>query len=230
MGGVEYLITRDAAVVDRASDGFLVLVAGSRVDVAIADLERGGDRLLRLVRRDLVPQPEGVRVLRELARRRQRRHRGPPRRGGPGPYDKRLSDLIGELSTRSEEFRVPWAPHDVKLHRAGTKRFHIQSSVTSHSASFVMGAEPVLDVPAEDDLCWGLAVLECQVNDRGVLGRAVRGVRVSGGCCVTSGRQQNVSGLFSWSLASTRSAAGVDRGRARAGLGRGGGSRRALVG
>ena len=46
---------------------------------------------------------------------------------GRDPYDKRLSDLIGELSTRSEEFRVPWAPHDVKLHRAGTKRFHIQS-------------------------------------------------------------------------------------------------------
>jgi hypothetical protein len=57
VGGVEYLITRDAAVADRASDGFLVLVAGSRVDVAIADLERGGDRLLRLVWRDLVPQP-----------------------------------------------------------------------------------------------------------------------------------------------------------------------------
>ena len=61
---------------------------------------------------------------------------------GRDPYDKRLSDLIGELSTRSEEFRVPWAPHDVKLHRAGTKRFHIQSSVTSHSASFVMAQNP----------------------------------------------------------------------------------------
>jgi transcriptional regulator with XRE-family HTH domain len=43
---------------------------------------------------------------------------------GRDPYDKRLSDLIGELSTRSEEFRVRWAAHNVKLHRTGVKRFH----------------------------------------------------------------------------------------------------------
>jgi transcriptional regulator with XRE-family HTH domain len=42
---------------------------------------------------------------------------------GRDPYDKRLSDLIGELSTRSEEFRVRWAAHNVKLHRTGVKRF-----------------------------------------------------------------------------------------------------------
>jgi transcriptional regulator with XRE-family HTH domain len=40
------------------------------------------------------------------------------------PYDKRLSDLIGELSTRSDDFRVRWAAHHVKLHRTGVKRFH----------------------------------------------------------------------------------------------------------
>ncbi len=43
---------------------------------------------------------------------------------GRDPYDKRLSDLIGELSTRSDEFRVRWAAHDVNLHRSGVKRFH----------------------------------------------------------------------------------------------------------
>ena len=43
---------------------------------------------------------------------------------GRDPYDKRLSYLIGELSTRSEEFRVRWAAHNVKLHRTGVKRFH----------------------------------------------------------------------------------------------------------
>ena len=43
---------------------------------------------------------------------------------GRDPYDKRLTDLIGELSTRSEEFRVRWAAHYVNLHRTGTKRFH----------------------------------------------------------------------------------------------------------
>jgi transcriptional regulator with XRE-family HTH domain len=43
---------------------------------------------------------------------------------GRDPYDRRLSDLIGELSTRSEAFRVRWAAHNVKFHRAGIKRLH----------------------------------------------------------------------------------------------------------
>ena len=43
---------------------------------------------------------------------------------GRDPYDKALSDLVGELSTRSEDFRVRWARHDVRFHRSGTKHFH----------------------------------------------------------------------------------------------------------
>jgi hypothetical protein len=43
---------------------------------------------------------------------------------GRDPYDRALSDLIGQLSTRSEEFRVRWAAHDVRLHRTGVKRYH----------------------------------------------------------------------------------------------------------
>ncbi|WP_353711987.1 helix-turn-helix transcriptional regulator [Arthrobacter sp. K5] len=43
---------------------------------------------------------------------------------GKNPYDKDLSDLVGELSTRSEEFRIRWARHDVKHHRTGRKRLH----------------------------------------------------------------------------------------------------------
>jgi MmyB-like transcription regulator ligand binding domain len=43
---------------------------------------------------------------------------------GRDPYDKRLTDLVGELSTRSEEFRVRWAAHNVKFHRTGSKRLH----------------------------------------------------------------------------------------------------------
>jgi transcriptional regulator with XRE-family HTH domain len=42
---------------------------------------------------------------------------------GRDPYDRRLTDLIGELSTQSDEFRVRWATHNVKLHRTGVKRF-----------------------------------------------------------------------------------------------------------
>ena len=43
---------------------------------------------------------------------------------GRDPYDKELSDLIGELSTRSEDFRQRWAAHDVRYHRTGRKRLH----------------------------------------------------------------------------------------------------------
>ncbi|MBL7492994.1 helix-turn-helix domain-containing protein [Frankia sp. AgB1.9] len=41
---------------------------------------------------------------------------------GRHPYDKPLSDLVGELSTRSEEFRVRWASHNVRHHTSGTKK------------------------------------------------------------------------------------------------------------
>ncbi|XVV15077.1 helix-turn-helix transcriptional regulator [Actinoplanes sp. CA-131856] len=43
---------------------------------------------------------------------------------GRHPYDKDLTGLIGELSTRSAEFRTRWAAHDVRLHRNGGKRLH----------------------------------------------------------------------------------------------------------
>ena len=43
---------------------------------------------------------------------------------GRNPYDRNLQDLIGELSTRSDEFRVRWAAHNVRFHRTGTKRLH----------------------------------------------------------------------------------------------------------
>ena len=43
---------------------------------------------------------------------------------GRDPYNKELSELVGELSTRSEDFRRRWAAHDVKYHRTGRKRFH----------------------------------------------------------------------------------------------------------
>ncbi|MGO4596254.1 helix-turn-helix transcriptional regulator [Terrabacter sp. 2RAF25] len=43
---------------------------------------------------------------------------------GRDPYDKALSALVGELSTRSEDFRTRWAAHDVRYHRTGRKHFH----------------------------------------------------------------------------------------------------------
>ena len=43
---------------------------------------------------------------------------------GRNPYDKGLSDLVGELSTRSQEFGAWWAAHNVRYHQTGTKRLH----------------------------------------------------------------------------------------------------------
>ncbi|GAB3418368.1 helix-turn-helix transcriptional regulator [Flindersiella endophytica] len=43
---------------------------------------------------------------------------------GRNPHDKALTELIGELSTRSETFRTRWAAHDVRFHRTGMKRMH----------------------------------------------------------------------------------------------------------
>jgi transcriptional regulator with XRE-family HTH domain len=43
---------------------------------------------------------------------------------GRNPYDRGLSDLVGELSTRSEEFRTRWAAHNVRHHHTGRKYLH----------------------------------------------------------------------------------------------------------
>ena len=43
---------------------------------------------------------------------------------GSNPFDRGLTDLVGELSTRSEEFRTWWAAHNVRFHQTGVKRIH----------------------------------------------------------------------------------------------------------
>ena len=43
---------------------------------------------------------------------------------GRTPHDSELTGLIGELVTRSDEFRTAWAKHNVRLHLTGRKSFH----------------------------------------------------------------------------------------------------------
>jgi transcriptional regulator with XRE-family HTH domain len=43
---------------------------------------------------------------------------------GRDPHDPLMHDLVGELATRSDEFRRRWSRHDVRLHGAGAKIFH----------------------------------------------------------------------------------------------------------
>jgi transcriptional regulator with XRE-family HTH domain len=63
---------------------------------------------------------------------------------GRDPYDRRLTELIGELSTRSAEFRVRWAAHNVKLHRSGVKRFHhpVVGDLTFNFEALDLAADP----------------------------------------------------------------------------------------
>jgi transcriptional regulator with XRE-family HTH domain len=43
---------------------------------------------------------------------------------GRHPFDRDLTDLIGELAARSSEFGIRWARHNVRLHRTVVKRLH----------------------------------------------------------------------------------------------------------
>ena len=43
---------------------------------------------------------------------------------GRDPHNKDLTELVGELATRSEAFRTRWGAHDVRLHRGGVKTFN----------------------------------------------------------------------------------------------------------
>jgi transcriptional regulator with XRE-family HTH domain len=67
---------------------------------------------------------------------------------GRDPHDKGLHDLVGELSTRSEEFRRRWSTHNVRLHGAGTKQFHhrIVGDLVLAYESFDLVAEPGLSL------------------------------------------------------------------------------------
>jgi transcriptional regulator with XRE-family HTH domain len=63
---------------------------------------------------------------------------------GRDPYDRKLSDLIGELSTRSDEFRRRWAAHHVRIHTTGVKRLHhpVVGDLDLPFESFPLAADP----------------------------------------------------------------------------------------
>ncbi|ROQ63753.1 helix-turn-helix protein [Streptomyces sp. 840.1] len=65
---------------------------------------------------------------------------------GRNPHDKDLHDLVGELSTRREEFRTRWGAHNVRHHGTGTKRFHHSAvgELTLAYEGLEMAAEPGL--------------------------------------------------------------------------------------
>jgi transcriptional regulator with XRE-family HTH domain len=69
---------------------------------------------------------------------------------GRDPYDKALTDLVGQLSTRSEEFRIRWAAHDVRLHRTGLKHFRhpVVGDLHLNFETMELSADPGLTLTA----------------------------------------------------------------------------------
>jgi MmyB-like transcription regulator ligand binding domain len=67
---------------------------------------------------------------------------------GQDPHNKSLHDLVGELSTRSEEFRRRWGAHNVRTHGTGTKQYHhhVVGDLTLAYESFDLRAEPGLSM------------------------------------------------------------------------------------
>jgi transcriptional regulator with XRE-family HTH domain len=77
---------------------------------------------------------------------------------GRSPYDRGLSGLVGELSTRSDEFRTWWAQHNVRYHRTGSKRLR-------HPVVGELELEyEVMDVSADDGLT--IAVYSAEPSSR----------------------------------------------------------------
>jgi transcriptional regulator with XRE-family HTH domain len=65
---------------------------------------------------------------------------------GKDPHDKGLHDLVGELSTRSDDFRRRWGAHNVRTHGTGVKTFH------HHAVGDLELAYESMDLRAEPDL------------------------------------------------------------------------------
>ena len=67
---------------------------------------------------------------------------------GRSPYDRGLTGLVGELSTRSETFRTLWASHDVLFHRTGHTRLHhpVVGGLDLTYEAFELLADPGLTV------------------------------------------------------------------------------------
>jgi hypothetical protein len=67
---------------------------------------------------------------------------------GHEPFDRDLSDLVGELSTQSEEFAALWATHNVRLHRTAEKHFNhpLVGELTLRYDRLAVTADPGLEI------------------------------------------------------------------------------------
>ncbi len=63
---------------------------------------------------------------------------------GRSPDDRELRELIGEITTRSQQFSALWATHDVRWHTTGTKRYHhpVVGDLTLAYEAMALAADP----------------------------------------------------------------------------------------
>lgn len=111
---VDYYARLERGNLTGVSDEVLEAIAHAlRLDEAetahLVDLARAAQQRPARRRRPAPPE-QVVAILRSYA--------------GQRPHDKSLTDLIGELATRSDEFRTRWAAHNVRYHRTGVKQLH----------------------------------------------------------------------------------------------------------
>ncbi|WP_263091913.1 helix-turn-helix domain-containing protein [Curtobacterium sp. RIT-PI-V] len=63
---------------------------------------------------------------------------------GRTPFDRSLTDLIGELTTRSDAFRTWWASYNVRLHTSATKTLHnpVVGEIEVTGEALTLASEP----------------------------------------------------------------------------------------
>jgi transcriptional regulator with XRE-family HTH domain len=62
---------------------------------------------------------------------------------GRDPHDRDLSDLVGELATKSNDFRIRWAAHNVRFHDAAVKHVGVQVIPHLIDVVFKLSTRPV---------------------------------------------------------------------------------------
>jgi transcriptional regulator with XRE-family HTH domain len=69
---------------------------------------------------------------------------------GRDPHNQALTNLVGELSVRSQQFRVRWAAHDVDYYRSGVQPFHhpLVGDLTLDYDVLELPADPGLSIVA----------------------------------------------------------------------------------
>ena len=67
---------------------------------------------------------------------------------GRNPHDRDMSDLVGQLSMRSDQFRTRWAQHNVRFHQTGSKRLHhpVVGDLTLSYETMQLTADPGLSL------------------------------------------------------------------------------------